>query len=230
MSGEQERLPPRWTDSNRGNGGDTGKGPGAFGGRWDTGGDPIQAHAWVPLKCEEFENRVSKLKQLQMQPRWGIFIPLSLEVCPNSHPMLLGWILSSAWIVPTGTPLSWERGVPQQLGAIRKEFRDGKPGTKDGRMQVKQLQLWKILDESTKESPSVSGGSGMLEGSLSLLHGSAKALRRSWSTSDSAVGNTKQGRAWKNNQGCTINSFCSRVVSGTSTNGWTCWKVLGELW
>lgn len=47
----------------------------------------------------------------------------------------------SARIVPAGTPLSWERHVPQQLGAIRKEFRDGKAGEKDGKMQVKQMQL-----------------------------------------------------------------------------------------
>lgn len=133
----------------------------------------------------------------------------------------------SARIVPAGTPLSWERDVPQQLGAIRKEFRDGKAGMKDGRMQVKQLQLWKILDESTKANPPISGGSGVLKGSLSLLHGSAKALRRSWSSS---VGNFRQGRAWMNTCGCTINGFCLKAVSGTSTNGWTSWKALGHLW
>lgn len=93
----------------------------------------------------------------------------------------------SAWIVPAGTPLSWERDVPQQLGAVRKEFRDEKAGMKDGRMQMKQLQLWKILDEFTKEYSPVSG-SGMLEGSLSLLCGSAKALKMSWSTSAKCCG------------------------------------------
>lgn len=108
--------------------------------------------------------------------------------------------------MPAGTPLNWERDVPQQLGAIRREFRDGKAGMKGGRMQVKQLQLWKILDESTKEIPPVSGGSGMVEGSPSLLHGSAKALEMSWSTSAKCCGSFKQGGAWMSSHGC-INGF-----------------------
>lgn len=74
-------------------------------------------------------------------------LPLSLSKFPFNAP---GLDPVSAWIVPAGTPLSWERDVPQQLGAIRKEFRDRKAGMKDGGMQMKQLQLWKILDESTK--------------------------------------------------------------------------------
>lgn len=74
-------------------------------------------------------------------------LPLSLSKFPFKA---AGLDPVSAWIVPAGTPRSWERDVPQQLGAIGKEFRDGKAGMKDGRMQVKQLQLWKIPDESTK--------------------------------------------------------------------------------
>lgn len=113
-------------------------------------------------------------------------LPLSLSKFPFKA---AGLDPVSAWIVPAGTPRSWERDVPQQLGAIGKEFRDGKAGMKDGRMQVKQLQLWKIPDESTKPPATpVSGGSGMLEGSLSLLRGSAKALKMSWSTSAKCCG------------------------------------------
>lgn len=83
MSGEQERLPSRRTDSNPGNGGYTGKGPGGFGGRWDTGGDPIQAHPWVSLRCEGFEKKVSKLSLLQM--RSGIFVSLSFSKFVQIH-------------------------------------------------------------------------------------------------------------------------------------------------
>lgn len=64
-------------------------------------------------------------------------------------------------------------GIWEQWGSCGKEFRDGDLGARDGRMWVKQLQLWKILDAYTEENPPISGGSPMQEGSLSLLHGSA---------------------------------------------------------
>lgn len=64
-------------------------------------------------------------------------------------------------------------GTWEQLGSCRKEFRDSELGARDGKMWVKQPQLWKILDAYVEENPPVSGGSPVQEESLSLLHGSA---------------------------------------------------------